>query len=171
MNAESRRASILDLLSQADAPLSAGSLAARFSVSRQIIVGDIALLRAGGAEISATPRGYLLHRDAAGLVRTVACMHTEEQTEQELCIMVDNGCIVQDVVVEHPIYGQIAGQLQIASRYDVSQFIQRLQTDGGAPLSALTDGIHLHTLQCSDESAYQRTCAQLRQAGFLLETN
>ena len=169
MTAEQRRSRISARLHEAHQPISATALAKELGVSRQIIVGDIALLRAGGAEISATPRGYLLHRDAAGLVRTVACVHTGEQTEQELCIMVDNGCVVQDVVVEHPIYGQIAGQLQIASRYDVSQFIQRLQTDGGAPLSALTDGIHLHSLSCPDEASYEHLKARLRELGFLAE--
>ena len=84
--------------------------------------------------------------------------------------MVDNGCTVLDVVVEHPIYGQITGQLQLASRYDVSQFVERLQTEGGEPLSALTNGIHLHTLQCPDEAAYHRTRAGLKAAGMLLET-
>jgi len=170
MNAEARRTAILSLLSQADTPVSAANLAARFSVSRQIIVGDVALLRAAGEQISATPRGYVLQRDRDGLVRTVACVHTTGQTEQELCIMVDNGCTVLDVVVEHPIYGQITGQLQLTSRYDVRQFVERLETEGGEPLSALTGGIHLHTLQCPDESAYERTRQDLKRAGILLET-
>ena len=60
MDAVQRRAALSDYLSQAAGPVSASVLAARFSVSRQIIVGDIALLRAGGLDIAATPRGYLL---------------------------------------------------------------------------------------------------------------
>ena len=60
MEAASRRQAILDRLRTADRPVSASALAAGLNVSRQIIVGDIALLRAGGAEISATPRGYVL---------------------------------------------------------------------------------------------------------------
>lgn len=170
MKAEARRHAILSLLAQSGTPMSAANLAARFSVSRQIIVGDIALLRASGKQIFATPRGYLLQNERDGLVKTVACVHGPEETEQELCIMVDNGCTVLDVVVEHPIYGQITGQLQLTSRYDVSQFINRLETEGGEPLSALTGGIHLHTLQCPDDAAYTRTCDSLRAAGMLLET-
>lgn len=171
MNAEARRSAIVTLLSQSDSPISATALASRFSVSRQIIVGDIALLRAAGADISATPRGYTLHKEQeSGLVRTVACVHTQAQTSEELCIMVDNGCTVLDVVVEHPIYGQITGQLQLVSRYDVAQFVERLETEGGSPLSALTGGIHLHTLRCPDEAAYDRTCQQLREKGMLLDT-
>ena len=46
----------MELLSRADAPMSATTIAGLFSVSRQIIVGDIALLRAGGVQILATAR-------------------------------------------------------------------------------------------------------------------
>ena len=105
MEASARRKAISAALAAADAPVSASALAARFSVSRQVIVGDIALLRAAGADISATPRGYVLSRKAPGVIRTVACRHTLDGTEQELLIMVDNGCTVLDVVVEHAVYG------------------------------------------------------------------
>ena len=112
MKAEQRRARIAQTLT-ADHPISATALARRFAVSRQIIVGDIALLRAGGMDIVATPRGYKLG-ETSGLVRAVACLHTAEQTEAELLAMVDNGCTVVDVVVEHPLYGQLTGQLSLA---------------------------------------------------------
>ena len=53
MEAASRRQAILDRLRTADRPVSASALAAGLNVSRQIIVGDIALLRAdGGASVS-----------------------------------------------------------------------------------------------------------------------
>ena len=53
MHAEERRETILKLLRQSAQPVSASTLAGQLSVSRQIIVGDIALLRAGGADILA----------------------------------------------------------------------------------------------------------------------
>ena len=169
MNAETRRKTIVEHLSQSAAPVSATTLARLCAVSRQVIVGDIALLRAAGEEITATPRGYVMQQTMPGLTRTVATLHTEAQTEQELYIFVDNGCFVEDVVVDHHIYGEIRGQLQLASRYDVSQFMARLQEKSGASLSSLTNGIHLHTILCPDEAAYERTCAALRDAGILLE--
>ncbi|MBQ9045753.1 MAG: transcription repressor NadR [Oscillospiraceae bacterium] len=169
MDASTRRSAILRALTAADGPVSASALAARFSVSRQIIVGDVALLRAAGEEISATPRGYVLDRAAEGITRTVACRHTIDGTEQELQIIVDNGCTVLDVVVEHAVYGQLTGELRIRSRYDVAQFMERLISDGAKPLSSLTDGIHLHTLLCPDEAAFLRTQDALREAGFLFE--
>lgn len=169
MEAASRRQAILDRLRTADRPVSASALAAGLNVSRQIIVGDIALLRAGGAEISATPRGYVLPRATDGITRTIACRHTLAQTGQELDILVDNGCTVLDVIVEHPIYGQLTGQLQISSRYDVEQFLARIRDSDAAPLSMLTGGLHLHTLCCPNEDAYTRACAALKAAGLLLD--
>lgn len=166
MTAEQRRQEILTLLEQTDTPLSAAALAHRFSVSRQIVVGDVALLRAQGREIVATARGYVIPAPA-GLVRQVACRHTAAQTREELDAMVDCGCTVIDVIVEHPVYGQLTGQLHLSSRYDVGQFLQKVSRSGARPLSALTGGVHLHTILCPDEAAWHRVRAALDQAGFL----
>lgn len=167
MRSEMRRQEILNILRDAAAPLSASALAERFSVSRQIIVGDIALLRSAGAEILATPRGYVTLAAPKGLVRRVAVKHDWEQTEAELNAVVDNGCTVLDVVVEHPVYGQITGSLEIGNRYEARQFIARCAAS--EPLSRLTDGIHLHTLSCPDEDSFSRVRAALRGLGVLLE--
>ena len=94
MRAEERRQAILNTLNNAGHPVSATALARQFSVSRQIVVGDVALLRAAGANISATPRGYVVLREAGGLVRQVACQHDAAGMEAELNAMVDQGCTV-----------------------------------------------------------------------------
>ena len=167
MDAAHRRKTITHILEQAKAPVSAASLAREFSVSRQIIVGDVALLRAGGLDIAATPRGYVLPKESVGLVRTVACIHPGEAMARELEIMVDQGCQVVDVVVEHPIYGQLAGQLHLSSRYDVQEFIRSVSKNQANLLSDLTGGIHLHTLRCPSEEAFQRVRAALDEAGLL----
>ena len=167
MTAELRREAVLEALRSAARPVSATALAERFGVSRQIIVGDVALLRAGGTRITATPRGYIMEPEDRGTLRQVACRHTAQEMEEELNIMVDTGCTVLDVVVEHPVYGQLTGALQLKSRFDVQQFISR--SARAQPLSLLTEGIHLHTLSCPDEAAYQRVRSALAAAGFLLE--
>lgn len=169
MNASERRAALLQALEAADAPVSAASLASRYHVSRQIIVGDVALLRAGGSPIEATSRGYVLNAADQGLERTVACSHSAEDMERELNLIVDNGCEVLDVVVEHPVYGQLSGGLHLRSRYDVAQFVRRVNAEDARPLSALTRGIHLHTLRCPSEEAYDRVKQALLDAGLLLE--
>ena len=171
MRAEERRQAILNTLNSAGHPVSASALARQFSVSRQIIVGDIALLRAAGADISATPRGYVAHQPSpAGLVRQVACRHDAGEMESELNAMGDQGCTVLDVIVDHPIYGQLTGPLQLSGRCDVAQFMARCAQAEARPLSGLTEGIHLHTLSCPDEGAYQRVLETLSRLGVLLES-
>ena len=170
MRSEQRRQALLTILKQTTQPISAASLAARFDVSRQVIVGDVALLRSAGEQISATPRGYVMGQEQrSGLVRQIAVRHTPAQLETELNAIVDHGCTVEDVIVEHPVYGQLVGTLHISTRYDVGQFINRCSTFAAHPLSKLTEGIHLHTLLCPDEAAYLRVMESLRQLGMLLE--
>ena len=155
MTASERRQQIARLLSASQAPISATTLSQELGVSRQIIVGDIALLRAAGQEITATARGYVIPAQN-GLLRRIACIHSAEETRDELDAMVDCGCTVVDVIVEH-----------LSSRLDVDQFMKRM--DGAAPLSQLTGGVHLHTLSCPDETAYEHLLQLLRQRGFLVE--
>ena len=168
MDAAHRRKTITHILEEAKAPVSAAALAREFSVSRQIIVGDVALLRAAGLDIAATPRGYVLPKETTGLVRTVACVHPGEAMARELEIMVDQGCQVMDVVVEHPVYGQLSGQLQVFSRYDADVFWDALQKNGAQPLCSLTGDIHLHTLVCPDEARKARVLAALEEKGYLM---
>lgn len=167
MEAQQRRQIIARRLGENAAPLSAAALARELSVSRQVIVGDVALLRAGGLDITATPRGYLLPRPPAGVVRTFACRHRADQMEVELNAIVDQGCTVLDVIVEHPIYGQLTGPLRLSSRYDVAQFIGRCRQEEAAPLSQLTEGIHLHTVLCPDQAAAERVQRALEDLDVL----
>lgn len=168
LSAQERRRQISARLCRAGNPVSAAALAREFSVSRQIIVGDVALLRASGADITATPRGYLLGHAGTGLVRTAACSHVPEDMGRELYAIVDAGCEVLDVIVEHPVYGQLAGALHLRTRSDVDQFLRRVEEHRARPLSALTGGIHLHTLRCPDQEACQNALKALETQGFLL---
>ena len=169
MKSSERRDRIRDLLEHSDQPVSASAIAEKFHVSRQIIVGDVALLRAAGAGITATPRGYVMQKALGGLLRQVACRHDAAHMGSELNAMVDQGCTVLDVIVDHPVYGQLTGSLQLSSRYDVQQFLDRCARSDARPLSELTEGIHLHTLSCPDEAAYARIQTALRHLGVLVE--
>ena len=168
MNAAQRREEIQKTLAESEAPVSAGTFARRLGVSRQIIVGDVALLRASGAPIAATPRGYVLQTEEhRGILRTVACCHGREKILSELYAVVDNGCGVLDVTVEHAVYGQISGQLQIFSRYDAENFVKKLGQSSSLPLCDLTGGIHLHTLACPSEEACRRVLKRLKEEKIL----
>lgn len=168
MNSAERREAILKELKEADKPVSATVLANHLSVSRQIIVGDVALLRAAGVDITATARGYVMG-STDGKLRRVACCHTFDQLQRELELMVDYGCTVEDVIVEHAVYGELTGRLDLSSRYDVGEFMDKVCAGGDKPLSALTGGIHIHTLRCTDDAAFERLLSALRDEGFLIE--
>ena len=58
MAGEERRQEILKYIEESEKPVSGQKLAEIFHVSRQVIVQDIALLRAGDREILSTNRGY-----------------------------------------------------------------------------------------------------------------
>ena len=168
MNAAQRRESILKRLSGAEAPVSASALAALLGVSRPIVVGDVALLRAGGAQIDATPRGYQLHPAEKGYTAILACVHsTEDEMRTELYTVVDQGGIVVDVAVENPLYGVLRGNLNLASRYDVDHFIQQAADTPECLLSRMTGGVHLHTLSCPTPEAFRRIEAALDAKGLL----
>lgn len=168
MNAAQRRERILTRLNSAGAPLSASTLAAELGVSRQIVVGDVALLRAGGAQIDATPRGYQLHPAEKGYTGILACVHrTQEEMRRELYTVVDQGGIVVDVAVENSLYGELRGNLNLASRYDVDNFIQQAKDTPEALLSRMTGGVHLHTLHCPDAESFQRIKKALDEKGLL----
>ncbi|MGI6004918.1 MAG: transcription repressor NadR [Christensenellales bacterium] len=168
-----RREKIAKLLKQGAEPVPGGALAKEFGVTRQVIVGDIALLRASGMQIHATPNGYVFARPPAaarqGITRVIACNHAPQATREELYTVVDNGGGLIDVIVEHPIYGELTGPLDIFSRHDADEFLKRVKERSAPLLSKLTDGIHLHTIACRDEAAFERIAAALDGAGILLK--
>lgn len=166
-----RRERILTLLRQAGGPVTGAELARRLGVSRQVIVQDIALLRAAGEDIVATPQGYRLGPGGSlGPYRAVlAVSHRPEETADELNTMVDCGLRVLDVVVEHPLYGELRGLLLLDSRADVAAFLERVARTGAALLSSLTGGVHLHTVEAPHPDALERARESLRRQGILLE--
>ncbi|GAB6933920.1 transcription repressor NadR [Calditerricola satsumensis] len=171
LSGEARRSAIVALLKTASGPVTGAELAEKTGVSRQVIVQDIALLKARNAPIVATPQGYLwLEAPNPPLVtRVVACRHTPDETERELLLLVDHGVKVVDVIVEHPIYGELRGTLMIQSREDVRRFIEKMRAERATLLSSLTGGLHLHTLQAPDPSRLDRACQALKEAGILVD--
>ncbi|NLY50999.1 MAG: transcription repressor NadR [Firmicutes bacterium] len=166
-----RREAVLDVLRQRKEPVTGNELAALFGVSRQVIVQDIALLRAHGADIVATSQGYL-HGESGKpsfLAKRVACRHQAHQTRAELLAMVESGCRVVDVIVEHPLYGEIRGLLLLQTPADVERFVEQYENQEAQLLSSLTGGVHLHTLQAPSATALKRAEDALRQLGFLLD--
>jgi transcriptional regulator of NAD metabolism len=165
-----RRRRIVQWMASQGGPIRGEQLAKHLRVSRQCLVQDIAILRAGGEEILATPRGYRLPTGPARAHRAIlACRHEPERTEEELQILVDYGVKVLDVIVEHPEYGELRGSLMIESRADVQDFLAHIRTSKAALLSSLTGGVHLHTVEASRPEMISQAKARLRARGFLLK--
>lgn len=170
MRGETRRRQLQAILAESTGPVTGGELARRLGVSRQVIVQDVALLRAQGQTVLATPQGYLLSGDDPQPLyrRTFAVSHSSEELEQELNTIVDCGGRVIDVTVEHPLYGELKGLLMVASRRDVQEFMSKLQQSGAAPLSLLTSGVHLHTVEALSQEVLDRIQESLASLGFLI---
>ncbi|WP_462412362.1 3H domain-containing protein [Neobacillus sp. Marseille-QA0830] len=169
---EERRTLILQLLKDSSAPIRGSELAERTNVSRQVIVGDITLLKAKNEPIIATSQGYMYLKQAMGSTvyeRTVACKHAPEDTEKELLLFVDHGVTVKDVKIEHAVYGDLTASIMVSNRQEVLQFMEKIRRTRAAFLSELTGGIHLHTISASNEGALGKAEAALRKEGFLME--
>ncbi|MDR2771162.1 MAG: transcription repressor NadR [Clostridiales Family XIII bacterium] len=171
MGAEKRRAEILAALRESGEAMSAAALAARMRVSRQVIVGDIALLRAQGNEIIATARGYIMATalPAGRYIGKIACRHSFADAEKELSAIVALGGEAVDVTVTHRLYGDMTGQLNIATREDVDEFMRNIRNSKERLLSELTGGVHLHTVACRDKAAFEAVCAELARLGIRLQ--
>ncbi|NLK44593.1 MAG: transcription repressor NadR [Tissierellia bacterium] len=172
MDGNERRNKILNILERAQEPTKGTDLAESFNVSRQVIVQDIALLRAKGKNILATPRGYVLPKgyEKERLIKTIVCAHhNNDELEEELRIIVDLGGKIIDVIVDHPLYGEIRSQLQIGSRYDLKLFMGEFKKTKAEPLSSLTGGIHLHTIEVEDEETFIRIRKKLLEKKYLIE--
>jgi len=138
---------ILNELENASDPIVARQLAEQFQVSRQVIVGDVARLRASGEEIISTPRGYLLNKPLNNQVsKKIVCKHTIKETVDEINTIIEHGGHLLDVAIEHPVYGDLTGALNIFNQEDADQFNQKVINGETTLLSELTDGVHVHTV-------------------------
>ena len=168
MKSIKRRENIFNLLVESDKPLKGVDLANKFNVTRQIIVKDIAILRAEGKEIIATAEGYLFNKKIKKEKTIIAVNHTEDQTVDELEIVVKYGGIIEDVIIEHPIYGEIRASLMIKNLNDLNKFMERFNGVDTKPLSYLTKGIHLHTISADTKEDIELIKKELKKYGFLL---
>ena len=171
VNADERRSAIQSLLLKSGKPCTGSDLATLLGVSRQVIVQDIAILRARGEAIVATPQGYVM-REAAmgpGETRVIACKHGLADVRQELLTIVRASGEVLDVIVEHPLYGEISGKLMLRNESDVDRFMSRLDRTQASLLSSLTGGVHLHTIRVPGPAAFSTIVSSLREKGYLLD--
>jgi uncharacterized protein len=166
LNGEKRRQEIISKLRTCAEPISGTALAAFFHISRQIIVQDIALLKASNHNIIATSKGYILIETPAS-IRIFKVHHNTEQIEDELYTIVDNGGRVIDVFVRHSIYGEIRAALSLVSRREVDDFVRRLFEGEISPLKQLTNDYHFHTVAADNEAILDVVEQKLREKHYL----
>lgn len=166
MNGAERREEIVDRIKKSSRPVPAKQLAELYEVSRQIIVQDIALLRATGYEILSTNRGYILNAPTAAS-RVIAVNHSNEQIEEELNLIVDLGGKVLDVRVDHKVYGVMEAPLKITSRKKVREFMEEIQNGTSSPLLNITSGNHYHKVEAESEAVLNEIEDALKEAGYL----
>lgn len=168
VTAKERQEQLVSELKESEAPLSGGYLAERFQVSRQIIVQDIHTLRQQGIAISSTPKGYKLDKPE-GVRKVFKVYHTDEETRQELTLIVDLGGEVEDVFIYHKFYGKVQADLKIRSRRDIQEFCEALQTGKSSPLKNVTAGFHYHTIWTREAEDMDRIENALKEHGYLAE--
>lgn len=169
MNSKERRRYIEELLKRSDMPQKGHALAEELGVTRQIIVKDIAILRAEGKKIIATPEGYLMPNEQKTLIRKVmAFSHKPDDIEDELKTIIRFGGIIEDVIIEHSLYGEIKGMLMIKTFYDVENFIKKINANKAEPLLVLTGGIHLHTISAESDEIIENITRELKSKMYLV---
>ena len=168
MKANERRREIANLLLSNKEAIPGGELSKIFGVSRQIIVQDIAMLKAQGYGIFSTHSGYIVHKSPLA-ERAIKFYHTSDQTEDELNAIVDLGGTVVDVYVCHKIYGKIAAQLNIFSRLHVKQLMEGVEGDESGELMNVTGGFHYHTIRADNEQIIDNIEKALADKGYLVK--
>ena len=168
MNGSERRQKIIQMLSEKGKPVSGKELAKIFDVSRQVIVQDIALLRAQDHDITSTNQGYLLTGEKK-ISRVFKVVHNDTEVEEELNLMVDYGGQVEDVFVYHKVYGIVRAELHISNRNDIKEFLADLKSCHSTLLKNITSNYHYHTVSAPSEKLLDLIQERLQERGFLAE--
>ncbi len=171
LDGEERRQAIIEYLAPCQTPVNGSDLAKQFGVSRQVIVQDIALLRAQNHPIWSTNKGYMLSKPQErqeGCRKVIVVQHSQEDTLAEMQAIVDFGGRMLDIFVDHDLYGEIRAELIINDLQDALDFCERMNHSTSKPLKVLTGDIHYHTIVAPSEKAMQMILQELKEKGILI---
>lgn len=167
MNGEKRRESLLKILQESDVAVSGTKLAEKFQISRQVVVQDIALLRAKNHNIISTHKGYIL-QNKEDIQRVFKVKHSEEKMLEELNIIVDCGGKIEDVFVYHKLYGVIRVEMNVKSRRDAQRYVEGIKGGVSVPLEQITSEYHYHTVTADSKATLDEIQRELQQNGYLV---
>lgn len=171
LSGEERRRRIIETLKQSENPISGSKLASMFEVSRQVIVTDIALLRAQNENLVSTPTGYVLESvTSENPTRIFKVAHSDDEIEAELSCITELGGIVKDVFIQHKVYGTIKAPLNISNKRDIQNFLDDLKSGVSTPLKNITGNFHYHTIEAKNAFVLDEIESALKTKGFLLDT-
>ncbi|MGL4952189.1 MAG: 3H domain-containing protein [Culicoidibacterales bacterium] len=136
-----------------------------YQVTRQVIVKDIAILRARGYEIISTPRGYYIPQQQHKKMFVIQSEHEPsiQAVAVELFTIVELGGHVLDVIIEHQVYEEIRIVLDLTSVHDVENFIVKFNKSDDRLLALLTKGFHYHTIEVETMAQKQAILAALQK--------
>lgn len=166
MTGKERREKIIHILGKSVQPVSGSALAKELGVSRQVVVTDMALLRASDVSILSTNKGYLLLKENE-TTRVFKVHHTLEDARNEMNLIVDCGGKLEDVFVYHRIYGVLKASLNIQSRLDVEEYLSEIEKGNSSLLSNITSGYHYHTISAKDQKTLDKIQQKLQEHQFL----
>jgi len=166
MGGNERREKIIDIIKKSSEPVSGTDLAKTLGVSRQIIVQDIALIRASDKNIIATNKGYIVTGNS-GLTKVFKVRHKPEESQVELNAIVDMGGRVIDVFVYHKAYDVVRVPMNIGNRRDVLAYMKSLEGGVSVPLMSLTADYHYHTIEADSPEVFDDIEAKLKELGYI----
>lgn len=170
MTGAERREAIILKMQEDSSPLSGTRLASMYGVSRQVIVQDIALIRAAGYDVISTNKGYVLNSYEEKYVeRIFKVNHSDEQMEDELCSIVDLGGCIENTMINHKVYGHLEAPLNIKSRRNVKDFMDEIHSGKSSPLKNVTSGYHYHRVSADSEETLDLIENMLREKQLLVE--
>ncbi len=169
MRHDRRISEIVELLRSRGDAVTGNEIAKQLGISRQLVVQLIRRAREEGFRIISSVKGYSL-KERQLARRVIVVQHAAEDIGDELRTIVAEGARVIDVIVRHPVYGEIKGDLNLETDEDVSRFLALLRGSGGAPLLSLSkDGVHMHTIEAADQHVIDRIVQMLDEKGYLLK--
>lgn len=167
MDGQARRKKIIEIVRESDRPVSGTALASQLNVSRQVVVTDIALIRANGVDIISTNRGYVLNQ-VSGCKRIIKSRHTDDEILDELFTIVDNGGVAENIIINHRFYNRLEAPLNVSSRRQAKDFMEAIKSGKSKSLSSATSGYHYHIISADSEDTLDIIEEELKQKGYWL---
>ena len=76
---------------------------------------------------------------------------------------------MENVMVNHRVYGHIEANLQVNSRRKAAEFMEDIRSGKSSPLKNITSDYHYHKVSADSEKTLDLIEETLKEKGFLVE--